>query len=355
MNKKLKIILYASIGIIVLFLIALPKLQSDDGSNNPPPAVMRGAPVQVSAYILKPENLANRVISSGTIFANEEVQLRSEVAGKITGIYFREGTRVKKGDLLVKINDAELQAQLTRAESRLKLLQDREYRQRVLLQREAISQEDYDAALNELNVSKADVEIIKAQIEKTEIIAPFDGTIGLRYVSEGSFVNNNTVIAGLQDTNPVKIDFSIPERYSGSVKTGDPVQFRVVGSERVFTGKVYAIESKIDPVTRTLSIRAICPNNDGDLIPGSFANVELVLDEIKEALLVPTQAIIPELKGQKVFLFRDGIAVPVEVETGIRTDVHVQLTSGVSAGDTVITSGLLQIRQGSKIIIAEFK
>ncbi|OGU93376.1 MAG: hypothetical protein A2330_07080, partial [Ignavibacteria bacterium RIFOXYB2_FULL_36_7] len=320
MKKRFKIVLVVLIILIVAVLFAIPKLSS---SGSKVPLANMNKSLSVKAHIIKAEKLANNVITSGTILSNEEVELKGEVAGKIINIYFKEGSSVKKGDLLVKINDAELQAQLAKAKYNLKLLEDREHRQRVLLEREAISQEDYDVSLNELNVVKADIELVKAQVAKTEIRAPFDGVIGLKNVSEGSFVNTETIIATLQDINPIKIDFSIPEKYSGSVKVGDQIRFKVVGKDETYTGKVYAIEPKIDPQTRTLKLRAVYSNAARSILPGSFADVELILHEIQGALMVPTYSIIPELKGQKVFLYRNGKAFPQNVEIGIRTDTRV--------------------------------
>lgn len=350
MKKRFKIVLVVLIILIVAVLFAIPKLSS---SGNKVPLANMNKSLSVKAHIIKAEKLANNVITSGTILSNEEVELKGEVAGKIINIYFKEGSSVKKGDLLVKINDAELQAQLAKAKYNLKLLEDREHRQRVLLEREAISQEDYDVSLNELNVVKADIELVKAQVAKTEIRAPFDGVIGLKNVSEGSFVNTETIIATLQDINPIKIDFSIPEKYSGSVKVGDQIRFKVVGKDETYTGKVYAIEPKIDPQTRTLKLRAVYSNAARSILPGSFADVELVLHEIQGALMVPTYSIIPELKGQKVFLYRNGKAFPQNVEIGIRTDTRVQITNGLAENDTLITSGILQIRPNSPVTISE--
>ncbi|RPI75849.1 MAG: efflux RND transporter periplasmic adaptor subunit [Ignavibacteriales bacterium] len=353
MKNRLKLIIIVAVILIVAVLIALPKLSSS--GNQAPVQKNMNAPLPVEAHIIKAETLANNVITSGSILANEEVELKSEESGKITNIYFREGGNVKKGDLLVKINDAELQAQLEKAKFNLKLLEDREYRQKVLLEREAISQEDYDVSLNELNVVKAEIELVKAQIDKSEIRAPFDGVVGLKSVSEGSFVNTTTIIATLQNINPVKIDFSIPEKYAGSVKVGDPINFKIVGRDEIYTGKVFAIEPKIDPLTRTLKIRALYSNPSRDIVPGSFADVELVLNKIDDAFLVPTHSIVPELKSQKVFLYKNGLAVPQKVEIGIRTDQRVQITSGLNEKDTIITSGILQIRPGMPVVISEFK
>ena len=350
MKHKIKLIVIIVVVIVAVVLLALPKLDSSENQNV---QSNTNAPLPVKAYIIKPQTLANNVLTSGTILANEEVELKSEESGKITNIYFKEGSRVKKGDLLVKINDAELQAQLEKAKYNLKLLEDREYRQRVLLEREAISKEDYEVSLNELNVVKADIELIKAQIEKTEIRAPFDGIIGLRNVSEGSFVNTNTIIATLQNINPVKIDFAIPEKYAGIVKTGDLVRFKIVGRDEIYTAKVYAIEPKIDPLTRTLKLRAVYSNPAGNILPGSFADVELILEKIDNAIMVPTHSIVPELKSQKVFLYKNGQAVSQNVEIGTRTDQRVQIVSGLKENDTLITSGILQIRPGMPVVISE--
>ncbi|HRQ55657.1 MAG TPA: efflux RND transporter periplasmic adaptor subunit, partial [Ignavibacteriaceae bacterium] len=291
--------------------------------------------------------------TTGTILANEEVELRSETSGKITKILFKEGSFVSKGDLLIKINDSDLQAQLRKAESKVKLSKEKEVRQKQLRDGNLISQEEYDNIVSELNVNQADYDLIKAQIDKTEIRAPFSGVVGLRSVSEGSYVTTSTVIARLQNFNNLKVDFSIPEMYSASVKADDDLEFKISGSTQLFKAKVYAIEPKIDPGTRTLQIRAICSSSYKELIPGAFANVELNLKQTSNAILIPTVSIVPELKGQIVYLYRSGVVVPQPVETGVREETQVQIVKGLSEGDTVITSGILQIRPNSKVKISE--
>jgi membrane fusion protein (multidrug efflux system) len=355
MKKNMKKLLIALAIVIVIALLAIPKFSSSgsDGKRNLGPE--QNAPLRVVVHVLKEESLENKVLTSGSIIANEEVQLMSESAGKIVKIFFNEGSVLKEGDMLVKINDSELQAQLTREKYRLKLLQDNEFRQRKLLEKEAISQADYDVSLNELNVSKAETELINAQIAKTEIRAPFNGVIGLKYVSEGSYVTPSTVIASFQNINPIKIDFSIPEKYAPSVKKGDNVKFKVTGDDKTYIGKIYAIEPKIDPLSRTLKIRGIYNNTGNNIFPGSFADVELVLKEIEDAIMIPTHALVPELKGQKVFLYKNGRAFPQSVETGIRKEETVQITSGLRSKDTLITSGILQLRPGMPVTVAESK
>ncbi|MCJ7553544.1 MAG: efflux RND transporter periplasmic adaptor subunit [Ignavibacteriaceae bacterium] len=353
MKKRIKSILIGVIVIVVLLILLLPKfIASGDDTPANSNAARMNMTISVKAHIVKPERLSNTVLSTGSIMANEEVELQSETSGKIISINFKEGSHVTKGDLLVKINDADLQAQLRRAESKVKVAEEKEFRQRTLLERNLISQEEYDNTLNEFNASKADCDLIKAQIEKTEIRAPFSGIVGLRSVSEGSFVNTSTVIARLQNLSNLKIDFSIPERYSSMVRLGDEIEFRVSGDNESYTAKVYAIEPRIDPSTRTLQICAFCRVYK-NLIPGAFANVQLKLKETAGAILVPSVSIVPELKGQRVYLYKDGTVVPQNVEIGIREETRVQILSGLNAGDTVITSGILQIRPGAKVSISE--
>lgn len=355
MKNNIKKILITSIVLILLLIILLPKLLSSSSKeNNNLTGNKPDQIISVKAYIIKPETVDNKVLTTGTILANEEVELRSEVSGKITKILFKEGSYVNKGDLLIKINDSDLQAQLRRAESKVKLSEEKEFRQKQLRDGNLISQEEYDNTLGELNVNKADYDLIKAQIDKTEIRAPFSGVVGLRSVSEGSYVTTSTVMAKLQNLSSIKVDFSIPERYSTSVKTGDNLDFRISGSNTHFNAKIYAIEPKIDPGTRTLKIRAICGTYYSELIPGAFANVELNLKQISDAILVPTVSIVPELKGQRVYLYKNGTVVAQKVDIGIREETKVQILFGLTAGDTVITSGILQVKPKSKVKISEF-
>ena len=302
---------------------------------------------------MKPDTVDDVIYTTGTLMANEEIQLRSEVSGLITDIYFREGQPVEENDLLVKINDSELQAQLTRAQYRLELAEEREARQKKLLEKGGISQEDYDATLNEVNVLRSEVQLIKAQIDKTEIRAPFDGRIGLRYVSDGSYISPTTQIASLQNIDPIKIDFSIPERYAAKVEEGDVIHFTVQGTDEVFEGKIYAIEPKIDAETRTLQIRARSDNEQQKLLAGGFANLDLTLETITNAKMIPTIALVPELQGQKVYLYKNGQVVQQSVQTGLRTESMVQITEGVEFGDTVLTTGLLQVRPGMPVQVTE--
>ena len=192
------------------------------------------------------------------------------------------------------------------------------------------------------------------QIDKTEIRAPFRGFIGLKYVSEGSYISTNRRIANLIDMNPIKIEFSVPEKYAGKVQVNDRITFTVQGREQTYDARVFAIEPRLDPFTRTMTMRAVTPNPTGELIPGSFAQVKLIIEENENAIMIPTHALIPELGGQKVFLYKNGVAEPVAVETGMRTEQVIQVTHGLQPGDTLITSGMLQLRLGLAVEIAGF-
>ncbi|KAF0158795.1 MAG: efflux transporter rnd family mfp subunit, partial [Ignavibacteria bacterium] len=177
---------------------------------------------------------------------------------------------------------------------------------------------------------------------------PFSGIIGLRYISEGSYVTPSTQIASLQSSNPVKIDFSIPQRYANEISTGNFVQLKTA-SGKTFPAKVYAIEPKVDPATRALQVRAICNNDRNELIPGSYVSVEVNLNSVKNAMIIPTQALALDISGERVFVFKNGIAIPTKVESGIRTESVVQITKGIDVGDTVITSGIMQMRPRAKV------
>ncbi|TVP99604.1 MAG: efflux RND transporter periplasmic adaptor subunit [Balneolaceae bacterium] len=346
-----------TITIIILIFggLAYPKIKPlfsspSEGQNQNTPG---RSLLQVDVVEMQYETIEDRIFSSGTIEANEVVELSTEASGIITDIYFEEGREVEKGKLLVKINDSELQAQKQRAEFRLSLAEQREERQRRLLERGGISQDDYDATLNELNVLRAETRLIDAQIDRTEIRAPFSGIVGLKYVSVGSYITPATRIASLQEVDPIKIDFSIPERYLARVSVGDRILFSVQGIDSTFTGEVYAIEPRIDTQTRTLQIRALSTNPENLLFPGAFATITLIMDEINNALMVPAIAVIPELNAQKLFVLREGKVEEQRVQTGIRTSEKVQIVSGLESGDLVLTTGLLQVRPGMEVEISE--
>jgi membrane fusion protein, multidrug efflux system len=302
-------------------------------------------------YVIVPTHLSVLVNSNGTLKPDEEVDLSFEASGKLVEINFTEGTRVKKGDLLAKINDRPLQAQLEKLQTELKLAQAKEFRQRSLLTKDAISQESYDQIVTDVQSLNADIDLVKAHIYETELRAPFDGIIGLRYISEGSFVTPSTKFARLIKTSPVKIEFSIPEKYASEIRQGYPITFMIDGSNNEYKASVYAIDPKIDIGTRTIVLRALYPNTREELKTGRYAGVTLELSRIDNAVAIPTEALIPELEGEKVFIYRNGKAQSVRVTTGLRTESKIQINSGLNFDDTLLVTGILQLRQNMPVAL----
>lgn len=302
--------------------------------------------LNVNGFIIRTKHLTDGISGVANLLPDEEVDLSFETSGKIVAINFQEGTPVRKGDLLAKVNDKPLQAQLARYEAQLKLAEDRVYRQNALLEKDAVSQEAFEQAQTELATLIAEINIVKSNIELTELRAPFDGIIGLRNVSEGAYASPSVVVATLTKITPLKIDFFVPERYAKQVKPGTRFNFTVDGYQESFQGSVYATESKVDAATRTFAVRGLYPNTSARLMPGRFATVHIQLHDIPDAIAIPTEAIVPEMGVDKVYLYRGGKAHAVEVTTGLRTDAELQILRGLSVGDTLITSGTLQLREG---------
>ncbi|HEX7070738.1 MAG TPA: efflux RND transporter periplasmic adaptor subunit, partial [Rhodothermales bacterium] len=347
----MKRIIGIAVVLAVVGLLALPKiLKTQDAATA---TVSRSDTLAIDGYVVHTGTLEDRIYTTGSIRANESVDLVSEASGKVTGIFFEEGSAVRKGQLLLKINDENLQAQLDRARVRLGLAQKREQRNAQLLERGGISQDEYDLTQNEVLVLEAEIRVIEAEINRTEIFAPFDGVIGLRYVSEGSFISPQTRIGTLQSLNPIKIDFSVPEKYAGRISPGNEISFRVAGIQQTFRGTIYAVEPSVRQDTRSLQIRAVSRNTGTTLLPGAFADVELLIQRIDNAVTVPSIAVVPELQGQKVFVYRSGRIESQPVETGIRTEEAVQVITGLTPGDTVVVSGIQLVRPGQPVSIAQ--
>lgn len=352
---------FKSLLIIILIIISLIGIKviflKPSGQKNAPAGggMGKGAPIRVTAFVTSALPLENNIFSSGTVKAFDEVMLIPETAGKLMQLNFNEGSYVSKGTLLVKINDNDLKAQKNKLDLQLKLANEKVARLKSLLEIKGVSQEEFDAANNYLQTLESDIDFVKAQIAKTEIRAPFDGKIGLRNVSEGSFVNNSTIIASMQQTKQLKIDFTVPEKYASVVAIGNFVRFKVEYADENFQAKVIAIEPKIDEQTRNITIRAIYNNDKNLIFPGAFARVELVANKKQNAILIPTEAIIPELKGKKVFVSKSGKAIPIKVKTGVRNDAMIEIVDGLNVGDTVITTGMMAIKPESEVIITKIK
>lgn len=354
MNKKLK---WGLVALILLSLVAwgiysqLPKTNKELAAADKIVKGRGGRTLNVNAIVAKPQSVSDEILINGSILPDEEVDLSFETSGKIVEINFKEGTFVNKGQLLAKVNDRPLQAQLQKLTSQVKLAEDRVYRQSLLLKKDAVSQEAYEQVKTDLAKLEADIELIKANIEQTELRAPFDGVIGLRGVSVGSYASPSVVVAKLTKISPVKVEFAVPERYTDDIKIGANVVFSLTGEVEQFRAKVYAKESKIDPETHTLTVRALYDNRNGASLAGRYATVKLEKQRIDDAIVVPSDAIVPEMGVDKLFLYKSGKAQPVDVIVGLRTDKDVQIVRGINMGDTVIVSGTLQLRTGLPVVL----
>jgi len=343
--------LWVVVAAAVLAALAVPKLVTSDrdGSDAATAARDEAPPPRVEVHVVVPERLAETLVTTGAIYADERVEVVSEIAGKIERILFEEGARVPAGALLVAMDDRELTAERERAAARLELAERRAERQKQLYADGLISDQDYDTAATEADALAAELRLIDARLAKTEIRAPFAGVVGLRRISEGAYVSPQTRVTTLIDTDPVKLEFAVPERYAADFGPGKTVEFRVAGVEGSRRAIVYAVEPSVDPATRTVPVRATSPNPGGVLLPGAFADVTLAVREVAAALTVPSIAVIPELGGKKVWVVENGAAQPRPVETGIRTGDRVEVTRGLAAGDRVIVTGLQLVRPGLEV------
>ncbi len=347
MKKRYIFYIVLAIGIAYLIYYRITENKKTEQSGGSGSKGKAGAPLNVDGVIVTTNDFANNLEITGSIVANESVTLRSEVAGLVTGIFFKEGSNVSKGSVLVKINDSEIQAQLREAKTKQSLSANNENRAKQLLQKGAISQEEYDTALAELQTLKSQEQLIRAQLTKTTIIAPFSGKIGLRNISMGEYLTPNTAIANLLSINPVKIDFSIPEKYAGQIKVNNEIAFNIESKQKTYSGKIFAIEPGINQQTRTLQVKALAPNANEELLPGSFAKIKLNLVTLKDAMLIPTEAIIPVLEGKTVFIVQNGEAKQVPIETSTRTADKILVLSGLKPGDTVLTTGAMALKTGT--------
>src|SRR5690554_5212036 len=308
-------------------------------------------PAKVDGIIIKTQYFEDILSLSGSLEADEQVEIRSEVSGIVQRINFKEGSQVQKGQILLKINDVELQAQLLQAKTKEQLASENARRAELLLDKEAISREEFDIISAEYQSAKAQTQLIEAQIAKTVIVAPFSGKIGLRNISEGSYVTPATLIAKLVSSSEIKITFSVPEKYANRININTELKFTVSGSNEKFTAKVYAIEPEIELTTRTLKVRAKTQNKEDKLLPGSFANVELPLSVLPEAIIVPTESVIPIQDGKMVFIKQGGKVKEAKVLTSTRTEKEILIVEGLKAGDTLITSGIMSLKPNIPVVV----
>jgi membrane fusion protein, multidrug efflux system len=296
----------------------------------------------VDVLIAATRPVSNSVEVNGTVIANEYVELHPEASGRLTFLYVPEGKLIKKGTLIAKVNNADLEAQLAKSKVALDLAMKTENRDKQLLAVNGINQADYDAALNVVNGYKADIEYNQALLDKTLLKAPFDGYIGLRQVSVGAYVTPSTLIATLLQLDKIKIDFLIPEDYSSVLKVGSTVDVEMDQSGKKKQARIIAMEPQVNQSTRNMTVRAILENSLAN--PGGFVKVDVHSGLDKKAIMIPTNALIPDDKNNQVVLVSGGTARFVNVSTGIRLANNVEITAGIKQGDTVVVTGVLFAR-----------
>lgn len=351
MAKRVKFLSWVTIAIVAVVALLAPRWFDATSEPVAPIEAEGEARIPVRVEVASPMALEERLSATGAVLANEAIDVVSEIAGKVEAIQFAEGGPVRAGEVLVRLDRSTLEAERDRAAYRYALLVRQEERQRRLLDEGLISTEEYDFTAGELDVARAELELREALLDKVEIRAPFDGRVGLRLVSPGSYLSSQTRVTTLQQLDPVKVEFSVPESYARHVEQGERIRFRVQGVEGWFEGEVYAREPVIDPETRGLKLRARAANERGLLLPGAFAEIELTIRSVDEALAVPSIAVLPEMGGKKIFLLEDGRAVPRSVETGIRTTSRVEIVSGLEAGERVIVSNVARLTAGAEVVV----
>ena len=332
----------------MLFISCKNKKEENPGMSSM--AMMQQALV-VDAMIAGPSSLSDNIEVPGTILANESTEIQPEVSGRIVELNIKEGAFVQQGTLLAKLYDGDLQAQLKKLEVQLKIADQTEKRQAELLKIQGISQQEYDLSLLQVSNLNADIDIIKENIRKTEIRAPFSGKLGLKNISPGAFVTPSTIVTTISQVSQLKIQFNVPEKYGSELRNGQQINFNIDGSLKTFSASIIATEVKMDENTRSLAIRALVNNPDPILIPGAFAKVAIELGKNEKAIMIPTIVVQPQGRTKLVYIYRNGKSMPSEITTGVRDSSNIQVLTGINAGDTVITTGLLFLRPGGEVKI----
>ncbi len=312
-----------------------------------------GPKLPVKVYVVAPTRLTDEVAATGSVQAEEAVTIRAEIAGKITSFAIREGQPVRKGQLLFTINAADIQAQIQKQRYNLQLYADQEARQKTLLEKEFISVQEYEQSNNQLLTARAEQQMLEADLAKAYVRAPFDGVLGLTTATVGTYVSPGATITTLSRVRPVKIDFAVPGRFASSVRVGDTVRVTDEATSRVLPAVVYAVNPQIDPVSRTLPVRARYPNRHDELRPGAFVKVNLELGQTASAIQVPTEAVVPVASGYQVYKVVHGKVAPQDVKIGIRSERVIQITTGLVVGDTLLRTGVLQVKPGDGVVVKE--
>jgi len=342
---------------IIISAFVLTVFAACGENKNTPAATARpgSSELQVEAMVVKTSSISDKLEVSGNILPFESTEIKPEISGRVVSLNITEGAMVPSGHLLVKLFDGDLRAELQKLMVQQQIASKTEERQKELLKIQGISQQDYDLSLLQLNNIDADIQLTKVAISKTEIRAPYAGKLGLKNISPGAYISPSNILTTISQVNQLKVEFSIPEKYSSQIRNGMKINFSVEGSPETYSALISATESSVEQNTRNLKIRALVKGGDKYLIPGNFAKVEIILGKNENAIMIPSQAIIPVARGKQVVMLKDGNVKFCNITTGVRDSSNVQVVEGISKGDTLITTGLLFIRPDSKIKITKFQ
>ena len=349
-------------GLVFVKMKYFPSTSSDDkkggggkggAAKGGPGGKGSGQRLAVQVYVVRATSLTDEVAATGSVLAEESVVIKSELSGKITSLNIREGQAVSQGQLLFSINADEAQAAIRKQEYNIRLFRAQEQRQRTLLDKEYISVQEYETSNNQLLTAQADLQALRATLAKAYVRAPFAGVLGLSTATVGTYVSPGAEITTLSKVRPVKIDFAVPGRFAANVRAGDVVSVLDETTNKNYEAKVYAIDPQIDPVSRTQPVRARFANRNGELRPGAFVRVNLQLGATESALQIPTESVIPEASGYSVYTVKNSKMVPKKVKIGIRSDKVIQIISGLAVGDSVLRTGILQVKPGDAVRVTK--
>ena len=339
---------------LILILFAFSFLGAcTKGKKKPNPKAGPPPTPQVEAYRVTNAPYSDHLEIPGNILANEATEIHPEISGRLTYLNATEGRMVAKGTLLARLFDGDLRAQLAKLETQLKVQQQTANRYEELLKIQGVSQQEYDLIRLAVNNIQADIDVVRSNLIRTEIRAPFSGTLGLRMVSPGAFVSPSTIITTIRQNNQLKIDFTVPERYTTKINRGQKVKFSSEGDSKTYWAIVIAKESGLNELNRSLVVRALVENNDGNLLPGKFAKVTIDFAPDTNAIMIPSQAVIPLARNKQVAVYNDGKVIFKDVETGARDSSRVEILSGLNPGDTIITTGLMSLKPNAKVVLSK--
>ncbi len=344
----------------LVFLLLFLSCNSSSGEKSAKNSEKPGGPspnrsVPVEGYVVSTSVLNSSIDVAGSLLPFEETEIHPEVPGKITYLSIPEGAVVPKGTLIARLFDGDLQAQLRKLKVQLAIASKTQGRQDELLKIGGISQQDYDLSVLSVSTINADIQVLNAGIAKTIIRAPFTGKLGFKNVSIGAYVTPTSILTTIRQISRLKLEFSVPEKYTPMIRIGNNVSFTTESSSRKYSAKIAATESGITEESRSLMVHAIVDSPDKNITAGSFANVHFDMGENNQAIMVPSQAIIPEARDKKVIVYRSGRADFSSVVTGERDSAKVEITKGLVVGDTIITTGLLTIKPGMPIALSSVK